>query len=73
MVIIRRGSIQERRLGKGICFMTKFIFNIVCISYAQVENSTSAHSTIVALHQEYCKALLFIYCTGKEAARIDNK
>jgi hypothetical protein len=53
--------------------MTRFIYNIVGISYAQVENSASAQ-TVVALHQEHSKiSLFFIYSTGKTVARNDNK
>jgi hypothetical protein len=54
--------------------MTRFIYNIVGISYAQVENSASAQNSIVALHQEHSKiSLFFIYSTGKAVARNDNK
>jgi DNA-binding winged helix-turn-helix (wHTH) protein len=54
--------------------MTMFIYNIVGISYAQVENSTSTQNSVVALHQEHSKVLLFfIYSIGKIVARNDNK
>jgi hypothetical protein len=54
--------------------MTRFIYNIVGISYAQVENSASAQNSVVALHQEDSKvSLFFIYSTRKTGARNDNK
>jgi hypothetical protein len=58
--------IQGRRSGKGICFMTRFIYNIVGISYAQVENSASAQNSVVALHQEHAKVSLFFYLFHRE-------